>query len=226
MITAAGAGASFCTVTPARLRPKTPKSPRGTPTQTRHQAPEPTPSPFLHNLLIHRTNSAPTLANSVIIDPSLSDYADDWDRVTSDDLSDDLSDDDSLFRESNSPTSAEFIESPSPKSFYSVATSSSGSTARGVQPPNFDEPSLFPMDQFTSSPQQSQLLQMMWTSNTTDSLPFSTSPEAGGFLSGDGDQSPPRGSRKKSNTREGNVRVRRGATIVLDTKGLENTNSV
>ena len=218
MITAAGAGASFCTVTPARLRPKTPKSSRGLqpqqhpplplPQTQQHQALESAPPPFLHNLLLHRTNSAPTSANSVVGSASPLDYpsSDDWYSVNGD--RDSVTDDSSLFSSAHSPTSPDFLESPSPKSFYSVATSSSGDTARGVPPPNFDEllGSNSHMDQYYFS-QQDQA-QMMWTNNPTDNIPLSTSPETSGFFGAESDQSPRRSTRRKISSRDPSVRAR------------------
>ncbi|KAF8460276.1 ras guanine nucleotide exchange factor domain-containing protein [Kalaharituber pfeilii] len=210
MITAAGAGASFCTVTPARLRPKSPKSPRGLqpqqhpplpalPTQTsQQQAAEPASPPFLHNLLQHRTNSAPTSPNSVISGINTL-VPDEWDSTASETLEGDSS----FYRSSQSPTSSEFLEPPSPKSFYSVATSSSGGTARGVQPPVFDE-----LPQFTEQ-YPSQYLTgaplAMWSNHPSDSVPFSSSPETMGLYGIDGDQSPRRSSRKKSSSRDCNI---------------------
>jgi len=214
MITAAGAGASFCTVTPARLRPKTPKSPRGFqpqqhPQTQQHQTLEPAPPPFVHNLLLHRTNFTPTSANSVVGGASLLDYppSDDWDSVNGD--RDSVTDDGSFSSSVQSPTSPDSLESPSPKPFYSVATSSSGGTARGVAPPNLDEPleTHSHMDPYYSSKQQGRAPQMMWTTNSVDTIPFSTSPETGGFFEVDGDQSPRRSSRKKIGSRDPSVRA-------------------
>jgi len=207
MTTAAGAGASFCSVTPARLRPKSPRGPQRQqhpplpPPQTQqHQTLEPAPPPFLPNLLLHRTDSVPTPVNSVVGSASLLDYpsSDDWDSVNGD--RDSVTDDSSF---SHSPISPDFLEHSSPGSFYSVTTSSSGGTARGVPPPNFDD-SHSHMNQYHSS-QQDKAPQMAWASNPADTIPFSTSPETGGFLGAEGDQSPRRSSRRK---RDPSVRAR------------------
>ncbi|RPB28042.1 ras GEF [Terfezia boudieri ATCC MYA-4762] len=211
MITAAGAGASFCTVTPAQLRPKSPcgfqpqQHPKLPSPQTQQrQTLEPAPPPFGHNLLLHRTNFTPTSANSVVGGTGQLEYpsSDDCDSVNGD--RDTVTDNDSLFSSVHSPTSPGSLESPSPKSFYSVATSSSGSTARGVPPPNLDEPldSHSHMDQYNSSKQQGRAPQMIWTSNPVDTIPFSTSPETSGLLETDGDQSPRRTSRRKISSKD------------------------
>ena len=218
MITGAGAGASICTVTPARLRPKTPKLPRGSsqpqqlpPLPAQSQPPPvqeisvPAPPQFLHNYLLHKTNihTGSAFGGSSVLDP---DY---WDLIAGDNRADGSTN--SFFRGSQSPTSSEFLEPPSPKSFYSVATSSSGGTARGISTVSLEEftqlPPLPPMDHLLQQ-QQSRKLERTW-SNSPEAAQtqLGTSPETPGFYGADLDQSNWRNSRKKSSSRDPSVRT-------------------
>ncbi|RPB05463.1 ras GEF [Choiromyces venosus 120613-1] len=141
MITATGAGASFCAVPPKRLKPKSPRNPPPNTRLNQHSRNPSPPSPLQsrsvpphgstpssQSFLLSRTNSLPTT-----IKPSSDRHlslldTEDFDRTSGQ----------HSFVEEDffglHPLSASSLESghepPSPRSFYSAATTSSASTTK------------------------------------------------------------------------------------------------
>jgi hypothetical protein len=178
MITAAGAGAAYCAVTPQRLRPKNARSPRvlapvaahpGVPSPFQphtHLPGQPqvqeasNQSPFLQSLLLNRTRTNTSSATRSISPPSIASTSlldhDDFDARSLHSVRED-----SFFRAYQSPSAfQEYGDPPSPKSFYSAATSSSGGTARNTQSGrrnSYDSiPPLPPGDLHSTSPPSSR----------------------------------------------------------------------
>ena len=223
MITSAGEESDTAAPFP-RLRPKQPDSPHEIRTQQQSPlaAPEkhfkgvdskPAPLPLLHNLLLDSAISVqlPISDSLLSSDTTTLDRLPDEDEAVTRDR-DIVVGDSTFFDSAHLSTSlAGFLDS---KSFYGVATPDSGSTARGSPPLNIDKPSTnfvtnlhSSMDQYVSS-QHSRAPQIVWTSNPSESIPFSTSPEADGFYGAGGDKSPRRAAQKKISSREPNVSVR------------------
>lgn len=221
MITSAGGEESDTAAPFPRLRPKQPNSPRELRTQQQSPLaapekhfqgvdPKPAPLPLLHNLLLDSAISVQLPFSDSLLSSdttTLGRLPDDGEAVTSD--RDIVVGDSTFFGSAQLPASPP--DSASPISFYGVAT---GSTVRGSPQLNIDKPSTnfvtnlhSSMDQYVSS-QHSRAPQIVWTSNPSESIPFSTSPEADGFYGAGGDKSPRRAAQKKISSREPNVSVR------------------
>lgn len=228
MITSAGGEESDTAAPFPQLRPKQPNSPYEqqqsqllAASEKRFQGVDskPAPLPLLHNLLLDSAISVQLPFSDSLLS-SLSSSSDtttldhppnDDEAVTSD--RDIVVGDSTFFGSAQLPISPPgSLDSASSKSFYGVATSNSGNTARG-SPLNIDKPlTTFvtnfhsSMDQYVSS-QHSRVPQIVWTSNPSDTILFSTSPEADGLYEAGGDKSPRRAAQKIS-SREPNVSVR------------------